>query len=104
MDGLANVLDTTDDIVKTIGTLPTLLAGIAAALSLIKNKGIFTVDAANKIQLLGNNLAGTKQESLNCRLQCKDTIMFLLNLQVFKHPIINPCKIANHQWRSICVA
>lgn len=60
VDGLANVLDTTDDIVKTIGTLPTLLAGIAAALSLIKNKGIFTVDAANKIQLLGNNLAGTK--------------------------------------------
>lgn len=60
VDGLANVLDTTDDIVKTIGTLPTLLAGIAAALSLIKNKGIFTVDAANKIELLGNNLAGTK--------------------------------------------
>lgn len=60
VDGLANVLDTTDDIVKTIGTLPTLLAGIAAALSLIKNKGIFTVDAANKIQPLGNNLAGTK--------------------------------------------
>lgn len=60
VDGLANVLDTTDDIVKTIGTLPTLLAGIAAALSLIKNKGIFTVDAANKIQLLGNNLSGTK--------------------------------------------
>lgn len=60
VDGLANVLDTTDDIVKTIGTLPTLLAGIAAALSLIKNKGIFTVDAANKIQLLGNNLAGKK--------------------------------------------
>lgn len=60
VDGLANVLDTTDDIVKTIGTLPTLLAGIAAALSLIKNKGIFTVDAANKIKLLGNNLAGTK--------------------------------------------
>lgn len=60
VDGLANVLDTTDDIVKTIGTLPTLLAGIAAALSLIKNKGIFTVDAANKIQLLGNTLAGTK--------------------------------------------
>lgn len=60
VDGLANVLDTTDDIVKTIGTLPTLLAGIAAALSLIKNKGIFTVDDANKIQLLGNNLAGAK--------------------------------------------
>lgn len=60
VDGLANVLDTTDDIVKTIGTLPTLLAGIAAALSLIKNKGIFTVDDANKIQLLGNNLVGTK--------------------------------------------
>lgn len=60
VDGLTNVLDTTDDIVKTIGTLPTLLAGIAAALSLIKNKGIFTVDDSNKIQLLGNNLAGTK--------------------------------------------
>lgn len=60
VDGLANVLDTTDDIVKTIGTLPTLLAGIAVALSLIKNKGIFTVDDANKIQLLGNNLAGAK--------------------------------------------
>lgn len=60
VDGLANVLNTTDDIVKTIGTLPTLLAGIAAALSLIKNKGIFTVDDANKIKLLGNNLAGTK--------------------------------------------
>lgn len=60
VDGLANVLDTTDDIVKTVGTLPTLLAGIAAALSLIKNKGIFTVDDSNKIQLLGNNLAGTK--------------------------------------------
>ena len=60
VDGLANVLDTTDDIVKTIGTLPTLLAGIAAALSLIKNKGIFTVDDANKIRLLGNNLAGAK--------------------------------------------
>lgn len=60
VDGLANVLDTTDDIVKAIGTLPTLLAGIVAALSLIKNKGIFTVDNENKIQLLGNNLAGTK--------------------------------------------
>lgn len=60
VDGLANVLDTTDDIVNTVGTLPTLLAGIAAALSLIKNKGIFTVDDSNKIQLLGNNLAGTK--------------------------------------------
>lgn len=60
VDGLANVLNTTDDIVKTVGTLPTLLAGIAAALSLIKNKGIFTVDDANKIQLLGNNLAGAK--------------------------------------------
>lgn len=60
VDGLANVLDTTDDIVKAIGTLPTLLAGIAAALSLIKNKGIFTVDDANKIQLLGTNLSGAK--------------------------------------------
>lgn len=60
VDGLANVLDTTDDIVKAIGTLPTLLAGIVAALSLIKNKGIFTVDNENKIKLLGNNLAGTK--------------------------------------------
>lgn len=60
VDGLANVLDTTDDIVKAIGTLPTLLAGIAAALSLIKNKGIFTVDDANKIQLLRSNLSGAK--------------------------------------------
>lgn len=60
VDVLANVLDTTDDIVNTVGTLPTLLAGIAAALSLIKNKGIFTVDDSNKIQLLGNNLAGAK--------------------------------------------
>lgn len=60
VDEVANVLNTTDDIVKTVGTLPTLLAGIAAALSLIKNKGIFTVDDANKIQLLGTNLAGAK--------------------------------------------
>lgn len=60
IDELSSVLNTTDDIVENVGTLPTLLSAIAGALSIIKNQGIFTVDDNNKIQLLGNNLRNAK--------------------------------------------
>ena len=41
VDMLAGMLTTLDNIVKTIGGVPTIITGIAAALSMVKNVGIF---------------------------------------------------------------
>ena len=60
---ITNLIEKFEQLIKTVGTLPTLIGAFAGGLSALKNKGLFTFDKDVKsIKLLGTGLTDLKSK------------------------------------------